>query len=407
MKKVISGWKFHYVHSRFLLSHRHHLSSTSDVATASSKLRFWWSNAGKMKKFGLAAAAGSLVFGGATAGFLATANSELKSVKPIETKVAYDRTSVAVLPEVKIARSIISPIDTSGLGLRLYQYQSCPFCCKTRAFFDYYGFSYDVVEVNSVTRKQTRFSEYKKVPILIATGYHNKQMNDSSYIISLFRSFVLDPSKALDEIATFYPIYKITDEKGKSRYEVENKYFIMFQEQLKDDKKAIENRKEERTWRIWVDDNLVHTISPNIYRTFGESLDSFRWFSKFGNWEENFPTWERVFVVYVGAAAMYFIGKRLKKKHSLKPDVRQSLYDSCNEWLRGKGSQRTFMGGDKPNLADLAVYGALTSFEGTMAFADLLQHTAIGPWFYATKEAVRCHLGAEEFSRRLKSVQNS
>jgi len=360
-----------------------------------------------MKKFAIAAATGTLLAGGATAGFVASERAALKGghVQPLEIKTAYDKTSVAVLPDVKITRSISSPIDTTGFGLRLYQYQSCPFCCKVRAFFDYYGFAYDVVEVNSVTRKQVRFSEYKKVPILVATGVHNKQMNDSSYIISLLRSFTLDPAKHLDEFAGYFPIYKITDEKGKSRFEVENKYFVMFQEQLKDDKKAIETRKEERTWRIWVDDHLVHTISPNIYRTLGESLDSFRWFSKFGNWEENFPLMERLFVVYVGSCAMYFIGKRLKKKYGLKPDVRESLYDACNEWIRGKGTHRTFMGGEKPNLADLAVYGVLTSFEGTQAFADTLQNTAIGPWFFATKEAVRCHLGAEEFSRRLKAVE--
>jgi len=363
-----------------------------------------------MKKFGfIAAAASTLVVGGATANSFIntpTSNNPTATTKIAhETRTAFDKTSVAILPEVKIARSVTSPIDTTGFGLRLYQYQSCPFCCKTRAFFDYYGFAYDVVEVNAVTRKQTKFTEYKKVPILVATGYHNKQMNDSSYIISLLRSFTLDPAKQLDEIATFYPIYKITDEKGDSRFEFENKYFIMFQEQLDGDEKAIENRKEERTWRIWVDDHLVHTISPNIYRTFNESLDSFRWFSKFGNWEENFPTLERIIAVYVGALAMYFIGKRLKKKHALKPDVRESLYDACNEWMRAKGAQRTFMGGDKPNLADLAVYGVLTSFEGTMAFADLLQNTNIGPWFDATKEAVRCRLGAEEFSRHLKAVE--
>lgn len=75
---------------------------------------------------------------------------------------------------------------------------------------------------------------------------------------------------------------------------------------------------------------------------------------------------------------MYFIGKKLKRKykenffkiknfylffkktffrtflrHQLKLDVRESLYDVCNEWTRAIGKYRRFMGGDKPNLADL------------------------------------------------------
>lgn len=57
--------------------------------------------------------------------------------------------------------------DHSGLKLVLFQYQTCPFCCKVRAFLDYYGISYDVVEVDPVLRQSIKWSEYKKVPILV------------------------------------------------------------------------------------------------------------------------------------------------------------------------------------------------------------------------------------------------
>ena len=40
-------------------------------------------------------------------------------------------------------------------------------------------------------------------------------------------------------------------------------------------------------------------------------------------------------------------------RHNLKDDVRQSLYDACNQWLKAIGPKRKFMGGDIPNLADL------------------------------------------------------
>ena len=55
-------------------------------------------------------------------------------------------------------------VDLNGLKFTLYQYQTCPFCCKTRVFLDYYGISYDVVEVNSVKRTEIKWSKYKKVP---------------------------------------------------------------------------------------------------------------------------------------------------------------------------------------------------------------------------------------------------
>ena len=58
------------------------------------------------------------------------------------------------IPEFKAARSVRNPNDNTKIKFTLYQYQTCPFCCKARAFLDYFGLSYDVIEVNSVTRKQ-------------------------------------------------------------------------------------------------------------------------------------------------------------------------------------------------------------------------------------------------------------
>ena len=40
-------------------------------------------------------------------------------------------------------------------------------------------------------------------------------------------------------------------------------------------------------------------------------------------------------------------------RYKLNDDVRKSLYESCQEWTKAVGSKRKFMGGDKPNLADL------------------------------------------------------
>ena len=63
-------------------------------------------------------------------------------------------------------------------------------------------------------------------------------------------------------------------------------------------------------WRQWVDDWLVHLISPNVYRTPGEALASFDYIVR----EGKFGTIEGLFAKYFGAVAMFFIGKRLKKK---------------------------------------------------------------------------------------------
>lgn len=51
------------------------------------------------------------------------------------------------------------------------------------AFLDYYDIPYKVVEVNPLSKKEIKWSEYQKVPILMVDG---EQLNDSSgFCISL------------------------------------------------------------------------------------------------------------------------------------------------------------------------------------------------------------------------------
>lgn len=57
---------------------------------------------------------------------------------------------------------------SNRLQLTLYQYKTCPFCSKVRAFLDFHSLPYQVVEVNPVRRTEIKFSSYRKVPILVA-----------------------------------------------------------------------------------------------------------------------------------------------------------------------------------------------------------------------------------------------
>lgn len=103
-----------------------------------------------------------------------------------------------------------------------------------------------------------------------------------------------------------------------------------------------------------------------------------------GDWERIFSTWERQAVIYVGAAVMYMIGKRLKKRHNILDDARQSLYNEVNFFLKAienKGTQ--FIGGAEPNLADLAIYGCISSIDGNLSVGefDKPQHHLINIFF--------------------------
>ena len=66
------------------------------------------------------------------------------------------------------------------LTVTLYQYQNCPFCGKVRAFLDYYGIDYTIVEVNPLWKKEISFSKYRKVPFIFADG---KQVSILVYMI--------------------------------------------------------------------------------------------------------------------------------------------------------------------------------------------------------------------------------
>lgn len=56
----------------------------------------------------------------------------------------------------------------------------------------------------------------------------------------------------------------------------------------------------------------------------------------------NFSFFEKITGKYVGAAAMYFISKKLKKKYNIV-DERAALYEAAETWLEAlKG--REFLG---------------------------------------------------------------
>lgn len=95
---------------------------------------------------------------------------------------------------------------------------------------DYYGISYDVVEVDPVLRQSIKWSPYKKVPILVADlpqGY--QPLNDSSMIISALSTYIKDRND-LKETVKYYPHITYIDEDGSKKSEIMNKYFLVLGE---------------------------------------------------------------------------------------------------------------------------------------------------------------------------------
>ncbi|KAJ4713539.1 prostaglandin E synthase 2-like [Melia azedarach] len=231
------------------------------------------------------------------------------------------------------------PADLVPKEVVLYQYEACPFCNKVKAFLDYYDIPYKVVEVNPLSKKEIKWSEYKKVPILTVDG---EQLVDSSAIIDKLGNKIV-PNKRVNSASD-------------------------------DD--------EEKKWRGWVDSHLVHVLSPNIYRNTSEALESFDYITSQGN----FSFTEKITVKYAGAAAMYFVSKKLKKKYNIT-DERAALYEAAETWVDALNG-RQFLGGSKPNLADLAVFGVLRPIRYLRSGRDMVEHTQIGDWYTRMERVV-------------------
>ncbi|CDP08899.1 unnamed protein product [Coffea canephora] len=231
------------------------------------------------------------------------------------------------------------PPDVRPDDVVLYQYEACPFCNKVKAFLDYYDIPYKIVEVNPLSKKEIKWSAYKKVPILMVDG---EQMVDSSAIID----------KLFQKTHPNVPV------------------------------KPSPEADEEKKWREWVDNHLVHMLSPNIYRNTSEALESFEYITSHGN----FSFTERIAAKYAGAAAMYFVSKKLKKKYNIS-DERAALYEAAETWVDALNG-RDFLGGAKPNLADLAVFGVLRPIRYLKSGKDMVEHTRIGDWYSRMETAV-------------------
>ena len=124
--------------------------------------------------------------------------------------------------------SVCNLSEGAGLAaippLTLYQYQTCPFCSKVRAYLDYHGIEYSKVEVNPLFKKELGSTSNKKVPIVVAGAI---EVADSSLIISVLQSCRIGTG-TVEETLTLYPQINFTDARGRDQVERANKYFIMF-----------------------------------------------------------------------------------------------------------------------------------------------------------------------------------
>eukprot|EP00471_Norrisiella_sphaerica_P005243 CAMPEP_0184490130 /NCGR_PEP_ID=MMETSP0113_2-20130426/17196_1 /TAXON_ID=91329 /ORGANISM="Norrisiella sphaerica, Strain BC52" /LENGTH=250 /DNA_ID=CAMNT_0026873889 /DNA_START=194 /DNA_END=946 /DNA_ORIENTATION=- len=230
--------------------------------------------------------------------------------------------------------SMFASGGTAAPDITLYQFQTCPFCSKVRTYLDFKRIPFEIVEVNPITKSEIKWSEsYKKVPIATVNG---EQINESANIIRHVASLIGDDQANDDSVSQ---------------------------------------------WSDWLDQKLVKTLPPNIYRTPSEALQATGTIAKTGNYD----IWQKISSEYLGAAAMFFISKKMRDKYGIeKGKEREALYTEVNRWVEGLDG-KPFMGGDRPNMADLEVFGVLESVAGMDASKDMLANTQIKEWYNRMK----------------------
>jgi microsomal prostaglandin-E synthase 2 len=270
---------------------------------------------------------------------------------------------------VPAAQSVVPPPPPAPLpnlgsgGIRsvvLYAYETCPFCNIVRAYLDLRKIPYILVEVDPLFHREIAFSKgYKKVPIAVVNGV---QVNDSSRIIDAIEAA-----------------------RGGGVTEASPPPALLPAQQSLD-------AEEEKKWRTWVYDRLVHVLTPNLYRSFGESWRSFDYLT-----QRNFASWTILPTKIAGTVAMVAVARMQKKKYGIV-DERAELYAALNDFVAAVGPSRPFLGGAQPNLADITTFGVLRAVEGIEAHSDAMQHSNIKEWYGRMKErvgatALECRVG--------------
>mmetsp|Transcript_95198 Transcript_95198/g.269444 ORF Transcript_95198/g.269444 Transcript_95198/m.269444 type:complete len:255 (+) Transcript_95198:68-832(+) len=220
--------------------------------------------------------------------------------------------------------------------LRLFQYAVCPFCNKTKAALDFMKVPYTTVEVDPLTRSQIKFSrDYKKVPIAVLAG--GDVVGGSTEIVDRVLSI---PQLDLDQ-------------------GVDRAHF------LSDDAKE---------WTKWCDDKFAVCVYPNITRSVSECWQMLRYLHDV----PEFST-QRVYAIRaLGALGMAAAHGKIKKKYNMV-DEREALFGAVDTWVTAVGS-KPFRGGDRPDLADLAVFGCVRGIGHMPLHGALAAHRGFGPW---------------------------
>lgn len=235
--------------------------------------------------------------------------------------------------QAELLQPVLNPEEFSRLPKTLYQYTTCPYCCKLKAFLDYYKVEYSMTEVNPLTKKEVKENGYGKVPQL-QIGVNGPIIVDSNEIVKILKPIL--------------------------------------------DKDAPEITPEEETWKNWASSTLPRYMVINTNRTLGESMKGYTYVPDV----KEFSATDKFILKLFGGPIMYgvssiFTKKRLQKESSYDAsNPRKGLYTEINGWVENGLGDSKFHGGNAPDCADLDVYGVIQSVRFFPVYEELKENSS-------------------------------
>ena len=211
-----------------------------------------------------------------------------------------------------------------SIMITLYQFNSCPFCWKVKAFLKYTNIPYDVVEVTPFGMKELDFTDHKKVPVL----------KDDAEIV------------------------------------VESSTIVRY---LNDKYAHLPVNPQDEVWQAWVDNTLVHYLPPLIHPNIGKSFQNLGLVMTSGK----DGTVKRFFV--------RLVANKMKLKHNIQNPAAE-FQTALAHWVDNGLVGKDFYAGEQPGLVDTSVFGVLRSAQGMgILEAAATTNPAFGRWYEACR----------------------
>lgn len=212
--------------------------------------------------------------------------------------------------------------------LTLYQFNSCPFCWKVRSLLNYAKQPYEIVEVTPMGMKELDFTDHKKVPVL----------KDGDQVI-------VESAAIVEHINANYA--------------------------------HAPKQADSNVWTDWIDDTLVHYLTPLIHPNF---TTSWRNFGKIIE-AEQYPWYKAIIVRLGGSVVMPKVAKRLQLKHQIK-DPKAEFLSAIDHWVTEGLQGKSFFGGESADFVDCSVFGVLRSGDQLGIIAMAKAHNAeFAAWY--------------------------